>query len=157
MRNKIRINFVCLGNICRSPMAEFIAADLIKHRGLSQSVEVYSSAISSEEEGNPVDRRALQKLREEGVPVYAHYANKVQAYQYGEYDLFVCMERYQCDRLRRVFSGDSGDKVRLLTSYENLDKDIDDPWYSGDFAAAYREIKEGVSALIDYVQANLIN
>lgn len=151
---KIRINFVCLGNICRSPMAEFIAADLLKRRGLDGVISVFSSAVSYEEEGNPVDRRALNKLKNEGVAVYPHYANTVTRDYYVEYDLFVCMEGYQVSRLKRLFDGDKENKVSLLLSYIGQNKDIDDPWYSGNFDAAYSEIKQGVEALIDYVQAN---
>lgn len=133
-------------------MAEFIAADIIAQRGLEKKLSVYSSAVSAEEEGNAVYPRALAKLKAEGVPTYPHYANKLTKESYGKYDLFVGMEDYHLDRMKRIFGGDSEGKVKRLLDYTGEGGNIADPWYTGNFDIAYTQIREGVIALINTLE-----
>ena len=155
--NKKNINllFVCLGNICRSPMAEFIAADELKKRGLDTLVEVVSSGISNEEEGNPVYPRALFKLREQGVPYYPHFATVLKKSDYEKYDMFIGMEEKHRRAMEKLFGGDEDNKIALLMDFTISPRDIADPWYSGNFDVAFDEIKEGVSTLVDYLEQKL--
>ncbi|MCQ2602871.1 MAG: low molecular weight phosphotyrosine protein phosphatase [Clostridia bacterium] len=135
-------------------MAEFIAADMIKKRGLEREISVYSSALSDEEHGNPVYPPALQELKKHGVPTYPHYANLVTMSQYDDYDLFVCMEGHQIARLKSRFAGDKDDKVRLLLNYAKWREgdDIADPWYTGNFKSTYEDLVEGITALLDALE-----
>ncbi len=134
-------------------MAEFIAADMIKKRGLENVISVYSSALSDEEHGNPVYPPAIQELKKHGVPTYPHYANLVTMSQYENYDLFVCMEGHQIARLKSRFNGDKDDKVRLLLDYAKGREgdDIADPWYTGNFKSTYEDLVEGITALLDEI------
>lgn len=154
---KVRLDFVCLGNICRSPMAEFIAADMIAKRGLEDKISVYSQGVSREEEGNPVYPMAKATLRAHGVPIYEHRANVVSARDYDSYDLFLGMEDYHVSRMRRVFGGDDDGKVKRLLDFTGKGKDIEDPWYTGNFEKVFDEISAGVSALLDYVEKNMLD
>ncbi len=154
---KVSLDFVCLGNICRSPMAEFIASDVVRKRGLEDRIFVFSQGVSREEEGNPVYPQARATLRAHGIPVYEHRANVVRASDYGKYDLFLGMEEYHVARMKRVFDGDKDGKVKRLLDFTDRGRDIEDPWYTGNFEKVYAEIYEGVVALIDYVEKNMLD
>lgn len=154
---KVSLDFVCLGNICRSPMAEFIASDVVRKRGLEDRIVVFSQGVSREEEGNPVYPQAKATLRAHGIPIYEHRANVVRAGDYEKYDLFLGMEEYHVEIMKRVFEGDKDDKVKRLLDFTGRGKDIEDPWYTGNFEKVYDEIYEGVVALIDYVEKNLLD
>lgn len=137
-------------------MAEFIAAHLIRERGLEDKISVYSQGVSREEEGNPVYPQARAILNAHGIPVYGHRANVVTPSDYARYDLFLGMEDYHVGRMRRVFGGDGENKVKRLLDFTGRGKDIEDPWYTGNFDKVYSEIYEGVNALLDYVEKNIL-
>ena len=145
----IRILFVCHGNICRSPMAQFVFEDMARRRGMEDCFEVDSAATSLEEIGNGVHHGTLRKLKQEGVAVHAHYARQITREDYNYYDHIIVMERYNLSNLRRVIGEDTEHKVHMLLSFAGSDEDIADPWYTGNFDEAYDDISRGCRALLD--------
>ena len=140
----VRILFVCLGNICRSPMAEFIMKDMVARAGLTDKIYVESAATSYEEEGNDMYPPAKRKLDLEGVPYARRQARRIEAADYGRFDLIIGMERRNIAGIMRVVRNDPDHKVRML-----LDHDIADPWYTGNFDRTYDDLVEGCSALLE--------
>ena len=112
-----KILFVCHGNICRSPMAEFVLKDLVKKRGLEGRYEIASAATSREEIGNPVYPPARRKLAEHGISCAGHHARQMTKYDYGYYDLIVCMDHANCRNAARISGGDPENKIRLLLDF----------------------------------------
>lgn len=147
----IRILFVCLGNICRSPMAEYVMKELLRRGGVC-GVEVASAATSREEEGNDVYPPARRKLEEQGVPCPPRRAAQITRADYTRYDVIVGMEPRNLEAMRRMFGGDPAGKLRLLLGYAGEQRGIADPWYTGDFDAAYRDVVQGCEALLGRLQ-----
>lgn len=145
----IKIMFVCLGNICRSPMAECVMSDMIAKRGLQNEISVYSSATSSEEIGNPIYPPAVKKLREESVPVLNHRATRLCSSDKNRYDYFVGMEERNLIAMRRILGEDA--KVCRLLDFAKNPRDIADPWWTGNFDVAYDDIVEGCGALLEHI------
>lgn len=145
----IKILFICHGNICRSPMAEFIMKDLVKRAGLQAKYEIASAATSAEEFGNPVYPPARRELAEHGISCKGKTARQVVWRDYNEWDYLIVMERYNLRNLRRILPDDPEGKVSLLMQHAGRDEDIEDPWYSGNFAKVYRQIEEGCRALLE--------
>ncbi len=138
----INICFVCLGNICRSPMAEFICKNKIKSLGLTDKIFVSSLGISDEEIGHDMYPPAQEKLKEKGIPFEHRMARQLQKDDYSKYDYFVCMEDKYVEGIKIVFD-DKESKVFTLLPY-----DIDDPWYTDDFETTYNDINKGVDELL---------
>ena len=145
----VKILFVCHGNICRSPMAEFVMKDLVKKAGRDGEFDIASAATSSEEIGNPVYPQARRKLAEHGLACDGKRARQLTARDYGQYDLIIGMDSANIRALRRASGGDPEGKVRLLLSYTPHPRDVADPWYTGDFDAAWNDIYTGCQALLD--------
>lgn len=145
----IKVLFVCHGNICRSPMAEFVMKDLVKKAGRDGEFDIASAATSSEETGNPVYPQARRKLAEHGLSCDGKRARQFTARDYGQYDLIIGMDSANIRALRRASGGDPEGKVRLLLSYTPHPRDVADPWYTGDFDAAWNDIYTGCQALLD--------
>ena len=143
-----KILFVCHGNICRSPMAEFILKDMVRQAGVEDRFVIASAATSTEELGNPVDSRARRELARRGVRCENRSARQVSRRDYADYDLFIAMERVNVRNLLRIFGGDPEDKIRLLLSYTGRNADIDDPWYTGRFSEVCAQIETGCRALL---------
>ena len=154
MDRKLKIMFVCLGNICRSPMAEFVMRDELSRRHLDHLIEVSSGATSYEEYGNPVYPPAVQMMKREGVTIYPHRATPITRDDYDRYDMFIGMEDYNLRRMRNIFGGDKNNKISKLLDYTSRGGDIADPWYSGNFDATYRDVVEGVDGLIKHLAEN---
>ncbi len=157
----IKIMFVCHGNICRSPMAEFIFKKLADEKGLSDSFSVCSSATSSEEIhngiGNPIYPPAREELTKHGVPYTDKRASRLQQSDYNNFDLFIGMDNYNIRDMLRILGNDPDKKIHKLTEYSGYDKDISDPWYSGRFDIAYRDIRNGCAGLLKNLSASLAN
>ena len=147
----VKILFLCHGNICRSPMAEFIFKDLVQKRGLAERFEIASAATSAEELGNPVYPPARAELARHGLSCQGKTARQVGRADYAEYDYIVVMERYNIPNALRRLGDDPEGKVYRLLDFTDRPRDIADPWYSGDFATAYAEIAEGCVALLEYI------
>jgi protein-tyrosine phosphatase len=148
---QIKILFVCLGNICRSPMAEFVMKDLVKKRGLSQHFFIFSAGTSGEEEGSGVHRGTVNKLKSESIPLEAHYAGRITKYDYERYDYILGMEERNVRAMTRAFGGDRDKKLFRLLDFCAKPRDIADPWWTGDFDAAYEDIAEGCNCFLDFI------
>ena len=146
---------VCHGNICRSPMAEFILREMVEKRGLSRDIFCASAATSTEEIGNPVYPPAKQKLWELGIDCRGKRARQMTKADYGEYDYLIGMENRNLMNMRRICGGDPEGKIHLLLEDAPFPRDIDDPWYTGDFDTACREIQEGCSLWLDRLAKEL--
>ena len=143
-----KILFICHGNICRSPMAEFIMKDLLKKAGLEQSFHIESAATSREEIGNPVYPPARRKLAEHGISCDGHAARQLTKADYRGFDLLIGMDNANLQNMRRICGGDPEGKIRLLRDYTARPGDVADPWYTGDFETTWRDVLEGCRGLL---------
>ena len=139
----IKILFVCHGNICRSPMGEFILKDMVAKRGLTHRFQIASAAVSREEIGNPVYPPARRELLKHGIRCDGHAAHQITPSELAEYDHIYYMDASNARFLRRLF-GSGADKCRPL-----LDRDVADPWYTGDFTQTYNDIVEGCEKILE--------
>ena len=142
--------FVCLGNICRSPMAEFILKDMVKKRGIASDFEIASSATSTEEWGNPIYPPAARKLRQEGIAYSDRRAVQLKKSDYDKYDYIIAMERRNIENIKYICGADLDNKVSLLLSYAGRNDNIADPWYTGNFDITYDEIVEGCEGFLKF-------
>ena len=149
----IKIMFVCHGNICRSPMAEFIMKDLVKKAGREKEFVIASSATSTEEiwngVGNPVYPPAKRELSRHGLSCEGKTAVQIKKADYSKWDHILCMDSKNLRNLYRIFGADPDGKVRKLMSFTGSDADVSDPWYTGDFEGVYNDILEGCRALME--------
>lgn len=144
----IKILFVCHGNICRSPMAEFVMKDLVDKAGLADQFHIESAATSREEIGNPVYPPARQKLAEHGISCAGKTARQLRASDHGEYDLLIGMDSANLRNMRRICGGDEEGKISLLLDHTSRPGDVADPWYTRDFDATWRDVEEGCRGLL---------
>ena len=147
----IKILFICLGNICRSPMAEFIMKKMIREEGLESQIYVESAGTSSEEVGNPVYYLTKSKLEENGIDCSGKSARKFVSSDYDKFDYIIAMEEKNVRDILKILGHDSSHKVSRLLDFTNKPKDIDDPWYTRDFDKAYEEINKGCTSLLKYI------
>ena len=148
----IKILFVCHGNICRSPMAEFIFKDKIRSRGLNEQFYVESAAVSTEEIGNSIYPPAKRCLNAHGIPFdTSKTARQITRADYDRFDLIICMDRMNLRWLKYIIPNDPDNKVRLMMSYAGQDRDVADPWYTGDFETTYRDLTEATGKLLEAV------
>ena len=143
-----KILFVCHGNICRSPMAEFVMRDLVKKAGLASQFQIESAATSREEIGNPVYPPARRKLAEHGISCGGHAARQLTNRDYEEYDLLIGMDRANLRDMHRICGGDFAGKLHLLMDYTDHPRDVADPWYTEDFEATWRDVLAGCQGLM---------
>ena len=144
----IKILFVCHGNICRSPMAEFVMKDLVKKAGLSDEFYIASAATSTEEIGNGVHYGTRKKLAEFGISVDVKYAVQLKKSDYAKYDYIIGMDNYNLRNMKRMLPNDTENKIHLLLDWSDNPRDIADPWYTGDFDKTYNDVLEGCTALL---------
>lgn len=144
----IRILFVCHGNICRSPMAEYVLKHLVREAGLSRRFEIASAATSFEEIGNPVYPPARQELARHGITCAGHRARHLEPADYADYDYLIGMDHMNILNMRRICGGDPDGKIALLRSFAGSDGEIEDPWYTDRFDVVYRQIDEGCRGLL---------
>lgn len=143
-----KILFICHGNICRSPMAEFVMKDLVKKAGCADRFEIASAATSTEELGNPVYPPARRKLAEYGLGCEGKTARQMTRQDYRDYDLLVAMDRENLWNMRRFTGDDPDHKVSLLLDYTSRPGDVADPWYTGDFEQTWQDVLEGCQGLL---------
>jgi protein-tyrosine phosphatase len=149
----IKILFVCHGNICRSPMAEYVMKDMVSKKGLDHMYEIASAATSREEIGNPVYPPARRKLAENCIFCEGHHARQMTGGDYRYYDLIVCMDKNNMRNVGRIAGGDPERKTVLLLDFTaRKGAEVADPWYTGDFEATWRDVVEGCTGLIEKTQ-----
>jgi len=147
----IKIMFVCHGNICRSPMAEFIFKDLVAKEGLSNEFEIASSATSTEELGNPVYPPAAAELARHGLKCAGKYSVQLKKADLEKYDWLLMMDSRNIQNAKRSIGQDPQQKVRRLLEFAGRNEDVADPWYTDRFDVAYADILEGCRAFLDYL------
>ena len=144
-----RILFVCHGNICRSPMAEFVMKDLVRKAGLTSQFQIASAATSRDEIGNPVYPPARRKLAEHGIACGGKTARQLTRADYGAYDLLIGMDQANLRNMRRICGGDPEGKIHLLLEYaDRSGQEVADPWYTGDFEATWQDVLAGCQGLL---------
>ena len=146
-----KILFVCHGNICRSPMAEFILKDLVRKAGCAAEVRIASAATSREELGSPIYPPAQRQLRSHGVPFGDHRARQMTRADYDAYDLLIGMDSANLRDMYRICGGDYSGKMSLLIDHTDHPRDVADPWYTEDFDATWRDVLEGCQGLLDSI------
>ena len=147
----MKIMFVCHGNICRSPMAEYVMKDIVKKEGLENEFEITSGAVSDEEWFNPIYPPAQRKLREKGVPFGHHSAHKISKTEFDAQDIVIVMDRSNLRWLTRIV-GDLQDKVHMMMEYAGQSRDVADPWYTGDFEQTYQDVLAGCKGLLEQIR-----
>ncbi len=164
----IKILFICTGNICRSPMAEFLLKDMVSKKGLADRFFIVSAATSNEEYGNPVHHGTREILTRLGISCDGKTAKQMKASDYELYDYIIGMDDYNIRCIQRILqykdrslkrhkidhetlSYDPEHKVHKLLEYTGSNRDIDDPWYTGDFETAYRDIRAGCEAFLNFI------
>ena len=155
-KRKIKVLFVCLGNICRSPMAEFIFKDMINKKGLNDKFIVKSVATSYEEIGNDIHYDAKEKLTQKNIPFTKRKATRITAEDYNNYDFIIGMEESNIKNIKRIVGEDLDNKISKLLDYSDNPRDIADPWYTGNFEITYNDIVEGCNGLLNYLKATNI-
>ena len=149
----IKILFICHGNICRSPMAEFVMKDLVKKAGLETEFLIASAATSTEAIGNPVYHPARRKLAEHGISCAGKTSRQLTGTDYDQYDLLIGMDRANIRNMNRICGGDPEGKLHLLMEYAGRpDSEVADPWYTDDFEAAWRDVLAGCKGLLERLQ-----
>lgn len=141
-----KILFLCHGNICRSPMAEYIMKDLAKGR---EDIYVESKAVSAEEIGNPIYPSAAATLKKHNIPFANHRARQIKKEDYANFDYIIVMEEYNLPRLFRIIGSDPNGKVYKLLDFTPISGDIEDPWYSGNFEKVFEQITLGCKCLLE--------
>ncbi len=149
-----KILFVCLGNICRSPMAQFVMQELVRREGLADQFQIESAATSREEIGNPPHHGTRRKLAQMGIPMEQHRARQMTAADYQEYDLLIGMEKWNLQAMQRIAGGDPDHKMHLLLDFTERGGDIADPWYTGNFDVTFEDVWEGCQGLLQYLREN---
>lgn len=147
----IKVLFVCLGNICRSPMAEFILKDLVKKNNIDNNFLIESAGTSNEELGNPVHYGTRNKLAEVGISTAGKFARQLRTEDYENYDYILAMETSNIRNIYRILGDDKDNKIFRLLDFSSNPRDIADPWYTGNFDVTYDDILEGCIAFLDKI------
>ena len=151
----IKILFVCHGNICRSPMAEFVMKDLVGKAGLTADYLIASAATSTEEIGNEVYPPARRKLAEHDISCKGKTARQMTRSDYDRYDLLIGMDTWNIRNMNRICGGDPEGKIRMLMDYTDRPGDVADPWYTGNFEATWQDVLLGCQQLLKQSSKNL--
>ncbi len=146
-----KILFVCLGNICRSPMAEYVFKDIVTRKGKEKNFYISSAATSTEEIGNDMHYGTKEQLIEHNIPFKKHKARQLKKEDYSKYDYIIGMENSNIIRIKAIVGKDEKNKIYKLLDFTENREDIIDPWYSGNFKRTYNEILKGCEALYNYL------
>ena len=147
-----RVLFICHGNICRSTMAQFVFQHIVNERGLSDRFYIDSMATSTEELGTPPHRGTVRKMHEVGIRVIPHEARQVSWRDYDKFDYIIGMDTWNIRNLNRMLKGDPDGKVHKFLTFAGSERDIADPWYTGDFDATYCDVMEGCEGFLAYLR-----
>ena len=148
----IKILFICHGNICRSPMAQFVMKDMVKRAGLEDNFYIASAATSTEEIGNPVHRGTREKLKSVGISTLGKQAVQLKRSDYAKYDYLIGMDNWNIRNMHRILGGDPEKKVFKLLEFAGSGAEVADPWYTGDFESTYRDVVMGCQGLLKQIQ-----
>lgn len=148
----IKICFVCLGNICRSPMAEFVMKDKVRKLNLQDKYIIDSRGTSYEEQGNSMHPGTIAKLEENNISYTTHYATRLESTDYNKYDYFICMDNSNINNAKRILKKDPDNKIFRLLDITNLKRDVKDPWYTANFNETYNDINIGTDKLLEILQ-----
>ncbi len=151
----IKILFVCHGNICRSPMAEFVMKDMARRAGVLDRLHIASAATSSEEVGNPVYPPARRMLAEHGISCAGKTARQLRRADASAFDLLIGMDSANLRNMRRICGEAYADNMHRLLDFTDRPGDVADPWYTGDFAATWRDVEAGCRGLLAYLRAQI--
>ena len=149
-----KILFICHGNICRSPMAEFVMKDMVKKAGIAGQFEIASAAVSAEELGNGVYPPARRKLAEHGISCAGKTAWQMTKADYRRWDMLICMDRSNLRNITRIIPSDPLKKISRLMDFTDQPRDVADPWYTGDFLQTKQDVTEGCDALLKFILEN---
>ena len=149
-----KILFVCHGNICRSPMAEFVMKDLVQQEGIAGQFEIASAATSTEEIGNSVYPPVRRLLASHGISCAGKTARQMTRGDYEQYDLLIGMDSANFRNMNRIAGGDPDGKIHLLMDYTERPGNVADPWYTGDFETTWRDVNEGCRGLLRKILSN---
>ena len=151
----IKVLFICHGNICRSTMCESVFTYMVKKRGLGDRFLIDSCATSREEIGNPPHRGTVKKLQEMDIPLVPHRARQITWEDYKNFDYIIGMDSFNIRNLNRMLKGDPDEKIYKLLSFNGSDRDIADPWYTGNFDETYSDVVEGCEGFLKYLEDNI--
>lgn len=149
-----KILFICHGNICRSPMAEFVFKDMVEKKGLGENFQIASAATSREELGSPVHPGTRKKLKEQGVSTEGKYAVQLKKGDYHQYDYLIGMDQWNMRNIHKIAGSDPEKKIYKLLDFTKESRDVDDPWYTGDFNRTYEDVVKGCTALLEHILKN---
>ena len=149
----IKILFICHGNICRSTMAEFVLKDIVRKDHMEADFFMASAATSREEIGNPPHWGTVNKLRQVGIPLVPHRAKQITLADYDKFDYIIGMDSANIRNLNRMLNNDPDGKIYKLLSFAGSDRDIADPWYTGNFDETYDDVVEGCDGFLNYLEA----
>lgn len=150
-----KILFVCLGNICRSPMAEFVLKDIVRRRGMEAQFYIDSAATSTEEIGNGVHYGTRQKLAQQGIPCEGHRAVQMTRTDYDKYDYLIGMDDANVRNMMRIAGGDPQGKISKLLDFAGISRSIADPWYTSNFDETYRDVVAGCEGLLAHLTGGI--
>lgn len=150
----IKVLFICHGNICRSPMAEFVFKKIVADKGLADKFLINSAATSTEEIGNGIHFGTKAKLKEMNIPFTSHRAVQITKLDYEKYDYLIAMDSMNLRNMQRLLGYDSQKKVHRLLDFTSYPRDVADPWYTGNFDITYVDINNGCNALLEYIIKN---
>lgn len=148
----IKVLFICHGNICRSTMSQFVFQHMVNNLNISDQFYIDSRATSTEEIGNPPHRGTIRKMKEVGIPVIPHRATQISRSDYDNFDYLIGMDTWNMRNLGRMLKGDPEGKVYKLLTFAGSDRDIADPWYTGNFDETYDDVVEGCEGLLTYLR-----
>ena len=152
MRDKIKVLFICHGNICRSPLGEFILKDMVVKAGLSEQFYIASAATSTEEIGNDVHRGSKAIMKKYNIPFGPRSARQMTKRDYAEYDYLIGMDTANIRNMNRIAEGDPQRKIFKLLSFAGSGRDVADPWYTGDFETTYQDVVAGCKGFLEWLR-----